>query len=291
MLDRILLNPDNRLLGSATGDLGLYGGSVDPAIEIRQAPDGEPVAPRPESEDGNDIDTPAAVSPAHSILAPGVTALESGAPVTAASVLSAPVLQAPAAAPVEGLAITTLAPAAPTGFAPGVNAPDTGSASSAVPQEADTAPAPVADSLSLDAVQPLVDSGVLGATLDSLAGDVGALAGVASPLVEGLGGTVSQTVGGVGDTLDTVVGAATDTLAGLAGADPAGGVATLVSLVSVTDMFDLHPVDAPVLADASGDPGLAILDTLAADVADPLLGVAHDADGAVDHVLDHALGL
>jgi hypothetical protein len=37
MLDRVLFNPENRLLGASTGDLSLYGGQTDPSMAIREA--------------------------------------------------------------------------------------------------------------------------------------------------------------------------------------------------------------------------------------------------------------
>jgi hypothetical protein len=97
------------------------------------------------------------------------------------------------------------------------------------------------------------------------------------------------------EVLSATISAANDTLDDLAGTDPAGGVATLVSLVSVADMFDLNPVGAPTIEQVA-DPGFAMLDALATDVLlpDALLGGNHaDAGGLLDHGadFDHLPGL
>jgi hypothetical protein len=98
------------------------------------------------------------------------------------------------------------------------------------------------------------------------------IAGLDLPhLIDAVPGIVA--IGGVDDGADD--GLATDLL----GSDPAGGIATLVNLVTVTDLLDLRDAGAPV--DPTGE-GLGtvsdLIDTLAADV--PL---AHDIDASDHH--------
>ena len=68
----------------------------------------------------------------------------------------------------------------------------------------------------------------------------------------------------------------------LAGADPEGGIATLVSLVSAADMFDLQPTNAPSAETTDSELGFDLLDTLAdADTGlGALLGGDHHHDDA-----------
>jgi hypothetical protein len=98
-----------------------------------------------------------------------------------------------------------------------------------------------------------------------------AIAGLDVPhLIEAVPGIVA--IGGVDDgSIDSAID--------LLGSDPAGGIATLVNLVTVTDLLDLRDAGAPV--DPTGE-GLGtvsdLIDTLAADVP-----VAHDIDASDHH--------
>ena len=70
MDERILFNPDNRLLGSSTGDLGLYGGQTDPGIDVHPLRDGGSAGLTPASNPGSALpeppvnESPAATAPA-----------------------------------------------------------------------------------------------------------------------------------------------------------------------------------------------------------------------------------
>jgi hypothetical protein len=387
MEDRILFNPDNRLLGSSTGDLSLYGGQSDPAVVARQAPDASPSsvaqadALAPSSPNGsstgldfghspfasplfeaapetsfagglthafqpaapvaapaiNATDTPGGAVPSATGSGsplpafPHVSALDQGAgdshstgldalaggdgsgglPLTgAAGSLGAPLVEgvgdvvtgtvSPVLSAVES-GVATVAGVAEAVVSPLVETvADT--AAGVVDTVSDTAGAvlqPVAEVAS-DSVAALGD--LAGATVapvldgvGDVAGDLGHVAAAAltpvADLADATGAAVSPLVESVGNALSATVAPVSDSLGDLAGSDPAAGVATLVSLVSVTDMFDLHPTDAPAV-DAAGDPGLGVLDTLADD-AGSLLGVDHGDHDAADHGGDdhHPFGL
>lgn len=146
------------------------------------------------------------------------------------------------------------------------------------------------DALVTTAVQPVADV-------------VESVAGAATPIVDAAAEPVSAVVESITDTLAEATSgpladagsagltASTDTLHDLAGTDPAGGVSTLLSLVSVGDVFDMHQVDDADDAATGGD--TAMLDALAADmpVVDPLLGDHHDSDNGTlgdGHAIDHS---
>lgn len=121
---------------------------------------------------------------------------------------------------------------------------------------------------------------VIGSVTEGVGTTLEAVGDAAAPVIEAV-------VGGVGDTVDAVG----DTLAGLGGSDPEGGVATLVSLVSVSDMFDFAPVDAAT-PEPAADSSFGVLDTLAGDLLDPLLGGDQGDAGLFDHGdSHHPLGL
>lgn len=189
---------------------------------------------------------------------------------------------------------------------------DPGAGASTLP--ADTKPA----TLSLDTVAPLAPSmldtpqlvgdavdglttlvGTITSTLsekteavDSVATLVGATAHAATNIVsdatEAAGSLIDDATAGftapiaatVGPLADAAMSFVEDDLAGLPGTDPLGGVATLVSLVSADDVFDV--------AESSPDsfintPAPDLLSTLASDAPpeSPLLGDHDDGDGAL----------
>jgi hypothetical protein len=172
--------------------------------------------------------------------------------------------------------------------------------------------------LSLDTVEPLAPSmlnapqlvgdavdglttlvGTITSTLsekteavDSVATLVGATAHAATNIVsdatEAAGSLIDDATTGftapiaatVGPLADAAMSFVEDDLAGLPGTDPLGGVATLVSLVSADDVFDV--------AESSPDsfintPAPDLLSTLASDAPpeSPLLGDHDDGDGAL----------
>jgi hypothetical protein len=359
MLDRILFNPENRLLGSSTGDLSLYGGQVDPTLAIREAGDGGlPVEAR-DGDASGDI-SPATSSPAGDVASavPAGTLSEAtgnaGAGSTIPHLIASPLALSPGVSPVQfesGAApiVTAWQPGVPLPTGAGSLTPALANAAAAPPDQASAAPtdtlihtapagaamlaaaalapvAAVAPALGdLTTAPVLLATNLIEATLthvENVAAEAGQLVGnlvttplftpppllddlgditssvlgAVPPLVEGLSDVAGGPINATTDLLSATVSGATDTLDDLAGADPAAGVATLVSLVSVADMFDLNPVGAPTIEDAA-DPGLALLDTLAADglLPDALLGGHHeDLGGLLDHGtpdLDHLPGL
>ncbi|MFC4257372.1 hypothetical protein GRI97_17280 [Altererythrobacter xixiisoli] len=170
-------------------------------------------------------------------------------------------------------------------------------------------PATLESVTSLDTLRTLDTVETLGASAVQLP------AAVVAPIAESVAPVVTQVVAPViapviapvapvlDNTLDTVtdtVAAVTaplvdpvaDTLEGLAGADPAGGVATLTSMVSAADVFAVSD-DAPTeigLADGIGS--LGMLDMLAPPAIDAVLlggdDPLHDALSPLD---DLHLGL
>ncbi|HVQ07011.1 MAG TPA: hypothetical protein VMS43_01115 [Allosphingosinicella sp.] len=90
-------------------------------------------------------------------------------------------------------------------------------------------------------------------------------------------------LGAVTGTLEAAQGDGQDLL----GSDPAGGIAALVSLVSVTALFDLRDAGFDS-ADGGADPTLTMLDSLAADLAGsplPILPIDPPA-GDIPHGLE-----
>jgi hypothetical protein len=276
MLESILFNPDNRQLGNSAGDLSLYGGQSEAAFSIPQAPD-----PPPEMDGGAIVQSVSpSPGPANGTIGAPTGPADSGAddrPETApaTSFLTSPVTAMPQPLPPdlsEGISPVQSAwsPAAPGAGAPSSFLQQGGAQSGDAPLGITQVASP-AGSVA-EAAEPAFHT----------VSDLLEAPAIAAPLLST-----------VGDVATVTVGAVTDTLEDLAGTDPLGGVATLVSLISVSDMFDLHPVDAP-MPDAPADLGFGMLDMLAGDLLpDPLLGGAPDHDGALglDHVLDHPLGL
>jgi hypothetical protein len=125
-----------------------------------------------------------------------------------------------------------------------------------------------------------------GATVATAAEVVAPVTATAAQLVD----TVTDTAEAVatapldaasaGPLAGTVLPLVEDDLSGLDGADPPAGVATLVSLISISDVFDVS--DGPAAEQVAPIDAPGLLDTLAADVPieDALLG-AGDHDGSV----------
>ena len=250
MDDRILYNPDNRFLASSgSNDFSLYGAPADPALWFARA-----AAP---SED--DEAAPSAGSgPAPLEPGPGQTAASlpsalqgiappagDGAAPVPASVLPAAAFAeaAPSAAPV-----TPLAP-----FVPGFAAPPSVERSEAAPPQAPAA-APEARA---DAA-PASGEGLTGTTQAAAATvPAASLAPEASSIGPAVSGPLSQ-------LLPAGTSVPEDGVNDLLGSDPAGGIATLVSLVTISEVLDLQPAGGeggnPVIA-----AGAPVIDTLATD--------------------------
>lgn len=254
----------------APGNVSIFVPAVPAAIGLGAlAP--QPTAPQPDA-------------PVHETVAPGVAAADAVVePVIAAlgnvGGVTAPVLDE-ITQTAEALVTTTVQTVADLG----ANAVD------GLTDTLDVTVAPVLDAVGdtvaaaatitaplLDAVAQVTHpTGDLVTTTVDSAGDAAgaALGGVAEP--------VSALLGSGGEAVTATVGAAGDSLAGLAGADPEGGIATLVSLVSAADMFDLQPTNAPSAETTDSELGFDLLDTLAdADTGlGALLGGDHHHDDA-----------
>jgi hypothetical protein len=316
--DGIFFNPDNRLLGGALGDLSLYGGQDTASFSIQGAaePGGAlsdggaagfapvvgPVAVAASGEvplsfavDGDAGMVEAAAVPAASYMLasslPAFQPVEFERSEFSGSVLAPTIVSTQFAAPVAPT--VPVHDAAPTALAEAAHgAPDLAAPLSTTVSDIST---PLGETLTdltgttlhavTDLVADVADS-ALTAVSDitaSLGSTLGELAGATGPLLDGVGNTVEAVVGGIGDTLSD-----------LAGSDPLGGVATLVSLVSVPDLLGLHDVAAPT-ADATPDLGLGIVDSLiGASPVEALLGTGdhHHEEGGIGHLLDldHPLG-
>jgi len=138
------------------------------------------------------------------------------------------------------------------------------------------------------------------------------LAATASSAVEEVAAAIGDTTGDLADRVDAHIAgvteissvateAAVDSLAGLAGNDPAAGIATLVSLVSAADMFAMHDDGSAIDGFGSAIGAIGEADLLADLVpGDILLGVTdhHDdlpgqlgLDGLASGLDDLGLGL
>lgn len=282
MVDDILFRPDRDWLASSgAGDIALYGAPSDPTVNVRAADapaldvtdKGGSPAPSPELSGTGaprqvaEVDTgstlpniqpeaassalaPTAFAPAQNAFSPTDPSIADGgasipAPAPTSGLTSRGEMEPAKAAPVmSDLAGPGLAALAPVG------------APTALVEEA-IAPlglgAPVIGTILPDAASladPVLESAT--SLVDDVLPDVGALAAPALPL------------DAVAVQADSLAEDATDLL----GADPEGGIATLVSLVSLSDIMDLRDAgeeDGP-------DSASAMIDALAADLvtADPL---------------------
>lgn len=141
-------------------------------------------------------------------------------------------------------------------------------------------------------------SGTVGAVIEeaseTAADLVGAVAGSVEALASGATETAGAVVSGVGviagnltGTVASVAASVAETVTDLPGADPAGGVATLVGLVSAADVFALNDdgPTQPILPLASDALGMADLLSVAEPI-EPLLGIIDHDDGALGGLID-----
>ncbi|MFC3711669.1 hypothetical protein ACFOMD_03750 [Sphingoaurantiacus capsulatus] len=321
MAAEILLHPDNRLLGFSTNDFSFYG--AQPAdvttVTVRPAPASEGLAPPVDTGDGAggapapmsepsppadmatieiadpipaDVEAPAATS--------SVAAGEAAAPLVpnadgagSLSSVAFSVLPATSQLSAENAAAET-APAALSGVAPSSGdmsaATDALTTSTMLDMIGITAPLSAAvDALAIDALgvaaqaPPTVVDAV--GTTTSLAADTAAsLVGDVVAPVTAVITPVVDSVASAAAPVDAAVG--TD----LAGADPAAGIATLVDLVTVDNLFDLRQAGV----EAAPDPAPSMVDSLMADaVAPPLLGTEDSDDAllATSDAHDDAVGI
>ncbi len=295
MVDDILFRPDRDWLASSgAGDIALYGAPSDPTVNVRaaEAPalditdkGGSPVpspelsgtgAPRQVAE----VDTgstlpniqpeaassalaPTAFAPAQNAFAPTDPSIADGG----ASI--------PRPAPASGL--TSRGEMEPAKAAPVISDPDGPGLAALAPVGAPTA-------LVEEAIAPLgLGAPVLGSILPAAAPLIESVLESASSLI----GDILPDAGDLGlpalplDAVQVQADSLADDATDLLGADPAGGIATLVSLVSVGDILDLRDAGAEA---GDADPPIAMIDALAADLitTDPLQAETEgDDDGAL----------
>ncbi|AQR74414.1 hypothetical protein [Sphingomonas sp. LM7] len=318
MLDPILLNPDNRLLAWSTQDFGLYGGQTPIDLQIGEAKPAPGAPPADVQTAAVGIAQAAPAALATTPVEPGAVVAEaqeppeathlSGATAYPGFALDLAALQAPTF-------LTAAAPAALSVFAP---AHPGGTVHAAAPAEAPTSSTGAAEAVASGAPSALAEMAGHVVTKAPLVTDAGAavhdaidfltttvdmvaqtvtpiLDSVTSPVIDAVAELASAPLDAAtsGPLAEAVFPLVDDQLGDLLGADPVGGISTLVSLVSISDVFDvsdsgMSEASAPLLV-----PDL--LDTLATDIplGDALLGdTGHHDDNPLGD-LPHAdtLGL
>lgn len=251
MPDSILINPVNRWLASGgTTEFFNYGLTADPQFSIQPAralgTPHETHSPAAESTEAIGATEASSLPPDTILHEPAAAATEPPHSTLSISLASMP---GPDAAHETG----SIAPSAASHFmAAPMSAPSHQAAAHAEP-------APGAD-------PSTVTPAVLPDLLTHPAADALHFAAGPGPAL----GAINQTAG---DAVDSVHD--------LLGGDPAGGIATLISLVTITDILDLR--DAGLDPQGGADPA-AMLDQLATDlivIPDPLLAETHDAQQAL----------
>jgi hypothetical protein len=315
MLDRILINPESRFLGSsAANDFSLYGAQPPAAVAIRAADD----APLADAGDdsrvagsGSPADDGGAPFPSQTFASADTVAEGFGSPLFALPAIARPgeIAEASRAEAVAGTSSGAAVSDFP-GEVAGSGAPATSSltpapAAEAAPvgtaaSEGDMAApaAPVhAMSLTPDAVSALLlATPVIDQATDALVADPSPTISAAVAPLDLLPATeaTGPVIDAAADVPEAVTGTlaaalpaeAPDALDDLAGSDPAAGIATLVSLVSVPDVLAVPAAGAPDVA-AAADSGADMLDTLAADTIEVTLP-AHDTSDGDEAVGDDA---
>ena len=302
MDDRILIHPDNCMLSSSgSNDFSLYGAQPDPAssrdsaadpaaADIPQegqsaaarAPDAQDAPPAPAaapletSPDALPLGSFAAPQPAALVAAPAPAPFAEG---TSSTGSLTPQAAAPPLAPARAQATAPVAPAqadaAPAGAVISVIAPAAAPEALAASPTAAVAEATPALAETLQAAP---------AAVEAAAETVSSTVGAAQPLLEAVPLAPAQAA--VADVVAMVAPAESvdpveDGVQDLLGSDPAGGIATLVSLVSVSDVLDVREAGSEP-APAGGDPLVQFIDTLAAD---PAPDADPDDDDAADTLL------
>jgi hypothetical protein len=274
MDDRILYNPDNRFLASSgSNDFSLYGAPSDPALSF--APVASPAAPADATPSAPAAGAPAdaASDPAN----PEVPASDStsappdAAEAAAGSAPNLPPISFVEAAPTAAAVATPLAP-----FTGGFTAPPAvDRAEVAPPPQPAASPAAAADTVPAFASAPA--GPVPAGTVDDIAASV-AVGTLPPGLQEVIG---PATTGPLSDVLVAAPAALDDGVTDLLGSDPAGGIATLISLVTISEVLDLQPVttagEDAILASAP-----PVIDALAADA----LGETAPADAGPEDAVE-----
>lgn len=254
MQAEILIAPANRwLAGGAHNDIANFGAPFLPLLSIHPASSNAPAL----SDHGSAVPAAGLASPAQSLAEPEPAnlpaPLAARQPVDQSAPAAPPAIQAPTSAPAE------------TGSLTPANFTHSPFSTLTLPVEAPTEARALAETASSPAeLTQLVDPAELASSAPALPADLDL------PQIE-IGPVVALAEQSAGEAIE------------LLGNDPAGGIATLVSLVSITDIIDLNDVLAPDsgVVETAGDPGLSMLDALADDLVtvDPLAAESDDTDG------------
>lgn len=282
MDERILFNPENRFLASSgSNDFSLYGAAADPVLWFLKA-----APPSPPDHNGASAapatGEPAGVGQGEAAASPPAGAsshLPGSSDAGAAPPSTPPATQFAEAAPSAGAFATPLAP-----FAEGFTAPAVIDRTEIAQQELQPGAAPAATSEFVAAFAPgpagTAEAVAAGAPGEALAGDIlpEAAQGAIGPAVTG---PLSEALSGVSAALE-------DGLTDLLGSDPAGGVATLVSLVTISEVLDVQTVAGadPVLAS-----GPSMIDMLTADILGETAPADADAEDPAEGLITVPLPL
>lgn len=313
MPDRILLNPENRALASSgSNDFSLYGAQPNAAVSLRPAPSSSDIGEAP-ANSGSAVAPPSADPPgaradesaehveaesfgANSTPgrpAPGhVTSAEAVSEGSAGTGSIIP-LQFAAAAFQDNSALTLAAklpetqPAAsqpPASTGDGAAGQVSSSNVRAVDDKAGesfegfnlTAPDLPFGGVSLAAAEASATPGLSSLNLDVEPAE--ALPSALAEASEGLTDAGSGVFAALGE-VDAAAGGAVDDVQDLLGTDPVAGIATLVSLVTVSDVLPVSEAGNEE-GDAAEAAGSDMLDALAADTASESNLLGTDADDA-----------
>lgn len=306
MFDPVLITPDNRLLTWSTQDFSLYGDQtpveyhVGRAHDARAAPSADPA----ETAEANRANSSGS-APASDLMDATVDGDTLASTPTSQSSASS---QSPAVitdlAALQALSLTpAVLPSSGQTFDPRIapSAPQPEAASETLAEGAPLAPKSLAEaSEAVFGHTPILSlSAAVGETAGLLTTSVANLAHAVAPVVEsvndGLTSLAETATAPLLDTVDTLATATLDAtstgplaavaapvedaLDGVLGVDPPGGIATLVSLVSISDVFDVGEDQSAESAAPILVPDL--LDTLATDLPldDALLGDVHHDEG------------
>ncbi|HTU13072.1 MAG TPA: hypothetical protein VMG08_19440 [Allosphingosinicella sp.] len=250
----ILFDPGSRsLVTTGPADLGLFGAPPQTDFNFRPASaPADAVAAEPGYAPAQPLPGEAPMlTPPHPVLPPAFVLDQAGAPSQLLSLRPPELDHGPSTAASDSPSLPAPTPADPAGM------PELATAGTAVPAGATSAdgPATVLEGLGMPTAEVPVDA--------------------LPPTLSG----VQATIGAVEDQIDSIEGSIVDLL----GSDPTGGIATLVSLVEVTDLLDLRGTGASDAAEVGGS-ALRLLDDLSSDLifAEPLLDQTEVGDAQDD---------
>lgn len=311
-MNPILFQSDSRLLGtSPASDFGMYG--AQPAYTAQFSPAGTDRGADPSDEAAEGHAAPLAEVPDGTGAAAAAPAAHDAPAAHSVALTPLPAAAAPSSAEAASLpplagpsALTPISlPAANETDAPIVPEPPGSDGAPALPAASSAGPPPsagpgdLAEAAFFSAPVLTATSSVVPALVANVADLVPALPPVGS-LADGLADTVTEAIDALPlDALTATPAAAIGAVSDIAddlpvqdllGADPAGGIATLVNLVTVADVLDLKEAGAP--ADGSlagiGTPLDHLLDTLTAEPIAPPETFDDDDGGVLGG--DHGVG-